>query len=203
MQPKINESKNQAQIKDKIFTSAQKLFVQKGYHNTSIPDIVREAGVSTGAIYHYFSGKEDLARYIHQETLEYFLTKFVINVKPKKNTKDKIYAYTKLLYEWTEENPIMVEYLLKGRPKEILNQNMSICSKEGMDAVIEIVDAGCEEGVIDPANKIVATASISGIITKIIFMRFDGVITFPLTDIIEETTATIRLGISKVNNSNL
>lgn len=36
------------------------LFARRGYHAVSIREIARELGVSTGALYHYFSSKEDI-----------------------------------------------------------------------------------------------------------------------------------------------
>ena len=40
------------------FTTASKLFLEKGYEKTSLQDIIRETGLSKGAIYHHFSSKE-------------------------------------------------------------------------------------------------------------------------------------------------
>lgn len=43
-----------------IVNAAQDLFSRKGYHGTTIPDIARAAGISTGLIYYIFPGKEDI-----------------------------------------------------------------------------------------------------------------------------------------------
>lgn len=45
----------------KVLNSALVLFVEKGFFNTSIPDLVKHSGVSTGSIYHAFKDKETLA----------------------------------------------------------------------------------------------------------------------------------------------
>jgi AcrR family transcriptional regulator len=44
----------------KIMNTAQTLFATKGYNGTSINDIVKESGVSKGAIYNHFENKERL-----------------------------------------------------------------------------------------------------------------------------------------------
>jgi TetR/AcrR family transcriptional regulator, fatty acid metabolism regulator protein len=44
----------------KFLQTAIHLFGSKGYHATTVPDIVREAGSSTGAFYFYFRNKEDV-----------------------------------------------------------------------------------------------------------------------------------------------
>lgn len=46
---------------EKILEVAQRLFLEKGYDNTTIQDIVNElGGLTKGAIYHHFKSKEDI-----------------------------------------------------------------------------------------------------------------------------------------------
>ncbi len=45
-----------------LITSGRDVFVERGYHNTRIDDLVRAAGVSRGAFYRYFRSKDELAR---------------------------------------------------------------------------------------------------------------------------------------------
>lgn len=46
---------------EKILDTAQRLFVEKGYDNTTIQDIVNElGGLSKGAVYHHFKSKEEI-----------------------------------------------------------------------------------------------------------------------------------------------
>ena len=46
---------------EKILDTAQQLFLEKGYDNTTIQDIVDELdGLSKGAVYHHFKSKEEI-----------------------------------------------------------------------------------------------------------------------------------------------
>lgn len=46
---------------EKILETAQRLFLEKGYDNTTIQDIVDElGGLTKGAIYHHFKSKEEI-----------------------------------------------------------------------------------------------------------------------------------------------
>lgn len=178
-------------IREKIFKAAQRLFVEKGYHNTSIPEIVKEAGVSTGAVYHYFSSKEDLAKAIHQQAVQEFLTRFNHEVRSKTKTKDKIKGYVTMMFEWTEKDPIMVEYLLYARPKEVLDKCMTICSEEGLSAVKEIIVEGINSGELKQMHVVVAAAPLSGTLIRMIEMKLDKLIDFPLTEAIDQTAENI------------
>ncbi|QPB23130.1 TetR/AcrR family transcriptional regulator (plasmid) [Rhizobium sp. CC1099] len=57
-----------------LLDCAQRLFFAHGYNHTTINDIIREAGVSKGAFYHYFPSKEALleafAARLARESLE-------------------------------------------------------------------------------------------------------------------------------------
>ncbi|MDX8468623.1 helix-turn-helix domain-containing protein [Mesorhizobium sp. VK23B] len=43
-----------------LLDCAQRLFFERGYDDTTVNDIIREAGLSKGAFYHYFASKEAL-----------------------------------------------------------------------------------------------------------------------------------------------
>jgi AcrR family transcriptional regulator len=55
--PKRDETYMQAQ-RDAIAQAALKVLIEKGYHETSLRDICRAAGVSNGALYSYFPTRE-------------------------------------------------------------------------------------------------------------------------------------------------
>ena len=57
--PKISLVHEQ-QRRTQILTAAMTCFARQGYHATSMDDVVRESGLSVGAIYSYFPSKEDL-----------------------------------------------------------------------------------------------------------------------------------------------
>lgn len=44
----------------KILDVSMKLFLEKGYDNTTLSDIIRASGLSKGAIYHHFASKADI-----------------------------------------------------------------------------------------------------------------------------------------------
>lgn len=47
-------------IREKIVDAAWKLFREQGYGDTTINDILKEAGISKGTFYYYFRSKDDL-----------------------------------------------------------------------------------------------------------------------------------------------
>jgi HlyD family secretion protein len=57
--PKIDID-TQAARREHILDAAERCFAERGFHSTSMHDICRAAGISPGALYTYFSSKEQL-----------------------------------------------------------------------------------------------------------------------------------------------
>jgi AcrR family transcriptional regulator len=57
--PRISAAHEQ-EVRDRIVNAAVRVFSDKGYHSSTIADVVRESGLSVGAIYTYFPGKDAL-----------------------------------------------------------------------------------------------------------------------------------------------
>ncbi len=50
--------------RDEILEAAEACFARQGFHQTTIQDVIRESGLSTGCIYTHFASKEDLIQAI-------------------------------------------------------------------------------------------------------------------------------------------
>jgi AcrR family transcriptional regulator len=53
------------------------LFAERGYGSITMRQIAKELGVSTGTLYHYFPGKEDIFMQLVQEVCEQDIAKFL------------------------------------------------------------------------------------------------------------------------------
>ncbi|MET8977299.1 TetR/AcrR family transcriptional regulator [Streptomyces sp. NPDC004539] len=52
-----------------ILEAAERCFARNGFHATSMQDVLKEADLSAGAVYRYFSGKEELIHAIVGEVI--------------------------------------------------------------------------------------------------------------------------------------
>ncbi|MER6221748.1 helix-turn-helix domain-containing protein [Streptomyces sp900105755] len=57
--PRITPERREAR-RAQIVAAARRCFSRDGFHQTSMPDIATEAGVSAGAAYRYFANKEEI-----------------------------------------------------------------------------------------------------------------------------------------------
>ncbi len=78
--------------KKQILNAAWKCFSEKGYEKTTVRDISKTMGVSTGVIYNYYKGKEEILKSIYAFSLENNASLF--NTIGQKSTfKEYIGAY--------------------------------------------------------------------------------------------------------------
>jgi AcrR family transcriptional regulator len=58
-----------ATVPERLLAEATRLFAERGYDRTSVQEIVEAAGVTKGALYHYFGSKDDLLHEIYGRVL--------------------------------------------------------------------------------------------------------------------------------------
>ncbi|WP_431981909.1 TetR/AcrR family transcriptional regulator [Streptomyces qinglanensis] len=56
-------------VPQRLLAAATRLFAEQGYDRTSVQEIVEAAGVTKGALYHYFGSKDDLLHEIYGRLL--------------------------------------------------------------------------------------------------------------------------------------
>lgn len=76
---------------DRMINAALKIFGQLGYRFASTDDIVREAGISKGLLFHYFGSKLGLYSFIYDYSVRYMSMELKASVNPKETDFFAIY----------------------------------------------------------------------------------------------------------------
>ena len=76
--------------KSQIIDAAIKVFAQKGFYNSKVSDVAREAGIADGTIYLYFKNKDDLLISLFEIKVEELLETFNKALLAFKSAKDKL-----------------------------------------------------------------------------------------------------------------
>ncbi len=176
---------NNPELKNKIIDAARELFVKKGYYHTNMPDIVKSAQVSIGAVYHYFKGKESLAKEIHDYSVQLLEENFQNKILVCNTAKERVHTFIKMMFEWTENDPVLVEYLLFARPQDIFNEKISICSSEGFILVMDIIKYGQQNNEIKEGDPYPYYTILSGSVSRYIELYLEKKLTLPITGYIE------------------
>jgi len=104
-----------------ILSSAKKLFLEKGYHRTTLEEIAQHAEFGKGTIYNYFSSKEELFFGILNSLAEeaHKIAESSINISG--NVHDKFTSYAMGLISYAEVNSDIFQLIIQ----EMHNLNSS------------------------------------------------------------------------------
>lgn len=56
-------------VPERLLEAATRLFAERGFESTSVQEVVAAAGVTKGAMYHYFGSKDDLLHEVYARVL--------------------------------------------------------------------------------------------------------------------------------------
>ena len=179
---KVDPEKKIAEVLD----CALRLFVQKGYYNVSIPTIVKESGVSTGSIYSYFKNKEDLAEKIYFQLQARFNQELAARLADSTTSYEKLKVFMALVFEMTEQEPIIMEYMLFLRHTEFLSNSLPICHSAPFQTVRNILKEGMASGEVKTQDVFVAGISFTGVVLRAAELKLLGIFKYSLLESLED-----------------
>ena len=178
--------KKKIETKNKIFEVSGRLFKEKGFENTTVDEITKEAGIAKGTFFNYFSTKEALLLYFGEKKEE--LVYDLIENETMKNipTKEKIKNILICLADSCEKDKELTKLLILEHTKYMQHSCLGPDEcKNSLYRLNKLVCASLEEGVgnKDVKNSIdvkMVADIITGIhlYSLIVWLKSDGEISF-------------------------
>ena len=148
-----------AQRRGEIVDVATRLFLERGFHKTSIRDIVRACPFNLASLYMYVSSKEDILFLVAQQLIEE-KAKAMAEVKVNENNpvasfRTALRAYCKIVHRYRPHIRLLYRELdgLSRERREIVMASLSTVT----NVFEEIVRKGMRKGVFRDADpKLVA-----------------------------------------------
>ncbi|KSU77361.1 transcriptional regulator, TetR family [Fictibacillus enclensis] len=155
--PKVSEQYKEEK-KNLILQGALRCFGEKGYEATTIDDIVRVSNLSKGAIYNYFTSKEEIYLQLLQgETKDFFL-EVQSEYHTLKTATEKLrflfqrFQKQQLTDERRKSFRLYTEFWLYSARQEDLKKLMEERYQEFTDFIQEIIKEGQESGEFKPMD---------------------------------------------------
>ncbi|MDR2040500.1 MAG: TetR/AcrR family transcriptional regulator [Bacteroidales bacterium] len=162
----------------KIRETGLKLFSYKGLAATSTSDIAKEAGVSSGLMYHYYRSKEDLyadlVGFAVRESNNSFRQVLKMPVRPL----EKIIFLTKSILEDLEKNDQISQYFLLVT-QALLNTDLPENARTYMDEVYVTFDI-MKEMIIDGQRSGEIGKGDPEMLTTLYLSSIKGICTYKL-----------------------
>lgn len=156
----------QTALEKKIVAAAEKLFARRGFHATGMRQIARAAGVSIGAIYHYFTSKDDLLLAIIKrevDDLKAFLEELVREDFPPREIIHRLVERHFHLLQ-TRRQVLQVVQREWFAPTDRLRGRLRQLLEEIAAFIRSLLQQGMESGQIRGCNPAVAAYAILGVI---------------------------------------
>ena len=133
-----------------ILEAAIKVFARQGFHQSTVAQIAKEAGVADGTIYLYFKNKNDiLVQFFNYKTKQVF-DSFRTEVARADSSLDKLrFLIRRHLKEFQGNREMAVVYQVETHQNSRLAETqIREMSKMYRDLISEIVEQGQQEGTI-------------------------------------------------------
>ena len=91
-------------VPQRLLNVARTLFAEKGFEGTSVQDVVVAAGVTKGAMYHYFASKDDLLYEIYGRVLRMQMERLEKFVSQEGSVEERLHAAAADVVVTTIEN---------------------------------------------------------------------------------------------------
>ncbi len=166
--------------KEEIIKVACKLFAERGYYNTTIPDIADAMGMSVGNLYNYFRSKEELAKYIMQYSSRLLGEEIKKINEEDIPTKDKVFRIVRKFFEISEERPELIEYFLRVflANREVFQEGCEgfLCVSEVVTELMIFLEEGAKKGDLRQQDFFPAFVTLMGPLGGMVFLKGEEIL---------------------------
>ena len=157
--------------KEQILKAAEKVFAKKGFHEATISEVAREAGLSDATIYEYFSTKEELLFSIPRETTRRGMERMKGYLKFIRGAGNKIHTiiYHYLSFYQNEPDYASVVMLVLKSNRKFLETEAYQVIREGFRGILSVIEEGIDSGEFRPdTDPYLVRQMILGVIEHIV-----------------------------------
>lgn len=105
---------------DRMINAALKIFALKGYEHASTDDIVREAGISKGLLFHYFISKIGLYAFVYDYSVKYLMLEYSTGISKEETDYFELILQMKNCELQVMRNyPYMLQFLNESKKEDV------------------------------------------------------------------------------------
>jgi len=124
---------------DRMINAALKVFALNGYAHASTDDIVKEAGISKGLLFHYFSNKIGLYSFVFDYSVRYVSLEMTSSVDKSDNDFFGLHIQIKNIESMIMRGyPYMIAFLRSVKDEDVLEAINAISDKKNV--VTELIE---------------------------------------------------------------
>ena len=166
MKNTVNHEKNDKH--EQILRAAIKTFARKGFYNTRISDIAKEANVADGTIYLYFKNKDILLVSLFEESMNQIIHRVNERLSTISDPIDQLRAFIKIHFELIKKDKFLAEVISVElrQSNKFIKEYKNIKFKEYLNIISGIIREAQVKGLV-------AKHLLPGIIKRMVFGALD------------------------------
>jgi AcrR family transcriptional regulator len=146
----MNATRTQAerseQTRGALVAAARRLFALRGYVDVGTEEIVREAGVTRGALYHHFDGKRELLRAVYEQLEAELAQELAEGVDPDAGVRETLRAGAERFLDHCLEPEIQQIALLDAPAVLGWDEWREVGARYGLGLIEALLEAGMDSG---------------------------------------------------------
>ena len=150
MEPRGRQAERSEATRAALLSVAERLFTERGFERTSTEEIVREAGVTRGALYHHFKDKEDLFRAVFEQQEQRLAERAMAVVAGKQELWEGLLAACNDFLDACLEPEIQQISLVDAPAVLGWDAWRSISERYGLGLITAGIEAAIAEGLLEP-----------------------------------------------------
>jgi AcrR family transcriptional regulator len=153
-----------AETRQLILEVARVSFAELGYDRTTNSRIATKAGITTGALYHYFDSKVELFRATYQESETAIYARFEEALADKGSFIDRLEAILNTAHQLNREDPSLARFIGAARIDlaryDELRVSVGTPGMYGTSFFKRLIDHGIKTGEIKKQNREMVAAFV-------------------------------------------
>ena len=154
--------------REQILAAALDLFVSRGFHGTTVPEVADRAGVGAGTIYRYFASKEvlvnELYRHWKSEMSKVVLDRFPID----QPARDQFHAFWTRLVRFYVDNPTAFWFLEVHHHADYLDDRSHTLEQRMTDFGVAFIQAAQGRGQLKKVSPMLLIGIVLGAFTGVV-----------------------------------
>jgi AcrR family transcriptional regulator len=142
------QAERSEQTRGALVAAARRLFAERGYSEVGTEEIVREAGVTRGALYYHFDGKRDLMRAVYEQLESELAQELADSVVPGTSVLETLRAGADRFLDHCLEPEVQQIALIDAPSVLGWEQWREVGARYGLGLIEGLLTTGMESGEI-------------------------------------------------------
>jgi AcrR family transcriptional regulator len=145
-----------------ILAAALDLFVERGFHGTSVPSVAERAGVAAGTIYHYFASKEALVNALFKRWKGEISTRLISEFPFERPVREQFRTIWERMTDFALAHPRELAFLELHHHGSYLDDESKRIENQAIEFGIEMVKRAQVAEAIKPLDPVMLVELANG-----------------------------------------